>query len=322
MLLCTVAGGLGLGGTLDTDVRRLPAGGFYNTRLQAPNVWELEMDVALVDEARRVALDGSPFARLLSPGAAYERVATPSGLGFFAHRVRQWDSNIAWVSCDDAAAFAHFSDLFDRMGVARAFAPVVPHRRRLRMYNAFFVTRSWCRTPDLHVDYAPAVGTHALTLITPVDDFSVSSSFQLSYRQSGGGGMQTGEQPRPGGAVGCESASTAGDATAAVDTLARYEYRKGRAIVFGSGFTHATEAGTAAPGEQHTYLCFTFGTDIMSAWPDICSTIDSQSRLLCTPNGELQLSRFGRDLASLEEARRSGVVAEEEYAQLYREGLY
>jgi hypothetical protein len=212
------------------------------------------------------------------------------------------------------------------------------------MYNAFFVTRSWCRAPNWHVDYAPAVGTHALTLITPVDNFTVSGSFQLVYRRDGGReqtgeqtgqqqpGDQSGAQPRSGGAGDGEPASGVGDAsrsyagaTAAPSresSLARYEYRKGRAIVFGSGFTHATEPGSAAPGEHHTYLCFTFGTDLMSAWPGICATIDSQSRLLCTPEGRLELSRFGRDLASLEEARRAGVVSEEEYAQLYREGLY
>lgn len=85
---------------------------------------------------------------------------------------------------------------------------------------------------------------------------------------------------------------------------------------------HSTEPGAAAEGETHAYLCFTFGTDSMASWSDITSTIGTQSRLVREPNGELALSAFGKDLEQLDEARRQGIVSEEEFKQLYHEGLY
>lgn len=146
------------------------------------------------------------------------------------------------------------------------------------------------------------VGTSALTLITPIADYNQTSSFQLTYQKRapdhivGQGGM--------------------------APELARHKYQKGRAIVFGSGFVHSTEPGAAADGECHSYLCFTFGTDDMEAWPDITSTIGTQSRLFIQPSGELVFSEFGKDLEALEQARANGTISEDEYRQLYHEGLY
>ena len=56
--------------------------------------------------------------------------------------------------------------------MAERFAPVVPHAATLRLYNAFFVSRSWCEKADYHCDYFEEVGTRALTLITPLRDYA------------------------------------------------------------------------------------------------------------------------------------------------------
>ena len=76
--------------------------------------------------------------------------------------------------------------------------------------------------------------------------------------------------------------------------LKRYEYRRGKAIVFGSGFEHSTEPGAGHDGEVHAYLCFTFGTDDQERWPQIAETLDMQSRIMQQPCGELRLSALGR----------------------------
>ena len=80
----------------------------------------------------------------------------------------------------------------------------------------------------------------------------------------------------------------------------RYEYARGKAIVFGSGFRHSTEPGRAAAGASpHAYLCFTFGTDLPEHWPHIAQTVDGdQSRVIAPPGGDgaVALSRLGRRL--------------------------
>ena len=86
----------------------------------------------------------------------------------------------------------------------------------------------------------------------------------------------------------------------------RYTYRRGRAIVFGAGFEHSTEPGRCADGQPHAYLCFTFGTDRQAAWEQISRTLDTQSRIVCQPDGTLGLSHLGRELERMiEEASAS-----------------
>lgn len=93
------------------------------------------------------------------------------------------------------------------------------------------MVRSWCEDHDWHADYERGVGTDALTLITPLHDYDEQDSFQLSYL-----------------------------AGVDADEERRYVYRKGRAIAFGDRFVHSTEPGKGRSGQQHAYLCFTFGT--------------------------------------------------------------
>ena len=199
----------------DPAITRLSNGHYYNQRLGAHNVWEVELDASLVDEAGAIVSEGSPFAQLVGWGAAYVPITTRRGDHFFAHRVSQWNSNICWISCDNARAFDRFNRLFSRMGLAEYFGGVVPHARSLQMYNAFYVTRSWCKEHNFHTDYSARVGTNALTLITPVADYREKDSFQLSYEKRGAEHLvgQRGTPPE----------------------LARYTYKKGTAIVFGSG---------------------------------------------------------------------------------------
>ena len=89
-------------------------------------------------------------------------------------------------------------------------------------------------------------------------------------------------------------------------TCCRYEYQKGKAIVFGSHFVHGTEAGRSeeSDGRPHVYLSFTFGSDDEARWDVLSQDLDGhQSRVLMLPNGTLALSQLGRELQLLEALR-------------------
>jgi len=292
----------------DDDVTRLPDGTYFNRRLGALNVFEIDVDETLVDEAADIfygTSDGlcdngsSPFDRISQMTEPYLDVDTRAGR-FFTQRVTGWKSNIAWVAVDDEHAFRRFESLFERLLLPQRFASVVPHRRALRLYSAFYVVRSKCDAHSFHTDYMKPVGPHALTLITPLRDYRETASFQLTYKPA----MAAGEVQRDGRIVlGAADAEDLRERPA----LQRYEYRRGKAIVFGSRFEHSTETGAGHEGEVHAYLCFTFGTDDQARWDDIAQTLDTQSRIVQHPDGKLGLSALGRAieeaLASFKSAR-------------------
>ena len=161
------------------SVQALEDGSFYNTALCAHNVFELDIDMSIMDEVEHIFYQGAPFASVTSMREPYDEILTSVG-SFFAQRV-SWDSDIAWVSVDCAASFDVFEKIFQRLRIPERLAPVVPHAHALQLYSAFFVVRSWCSLPNFHHDYKPPVGTDALTLITPLRNYAEMDTFQLSY---------------------------------------------------------------------------------------------------------------------------------------------
>ena len=144
-----------------------------------------------------------------------------------------------------------------------------------------FLWCALCERPNFHVDYVAACGCNALTPIT-LEDFDETEAFQLLYNEASEA-MEAAEATEAAGAT----------------TTRRYVYRRGKALVFGSGFRHSTEPGRSRdPSRPHAYLSFTFGTDRPEHWPMISQTIDSQSRVLARPDGALVLSALGERLES------------------------
>jgi len=251
----------------DSCVDHVAPGRFYNKKLCADNVFEVDLDDAILGEVERLFYEGTPFKRVTDGlSEPYAELETTAGT-FFAQRV-SWDSNIAWVSVDERSSYDHLHDIFRRLRLPTTFASVVPHNHGLQLYSAFFVARTWCRSHNYHHDYKPPVGTDALTLITPLRDYKETDSFQLNYR--------------------------AHDVSRERRWDARYVYKRGKAIVFGSQFEHSTEPGEGK--EPHAYLCFTFGTDDQARWPEISRTLDTQSRVVCHPNGDFVLSHLGNEI--------------------------
>ena len=225
------------------------------------------------------------------------------------------------------------------------FASVVPHTNSLRLYSAFYVSlehrrthcahsgaahavrvtllallcaplswaaqvvRSRCSAHNWHTDYKRSVGTDALTLITPLCDFDETATFQLAYRPSPRPGEHAyvqvvekqGDQAEEQGAGSREHGTHAGERP-----VRRYEYTKGRAVVFGSQFEHSTEPGEGRDAQCHAYLCFTFGTDKQEKWAEIERTLGTQSRVVVHPNGEMHLSQLGSQIEELVAAYEQG----------------
>lgn len=262
---------------LDPSVVEQPTGHhkFFNSRLSAPNVWEVDVRHSVVQEAA----DMFNAARLREAhndirGARGMAIRSYEGGGarFAVVQPKGWTSDVNWFSADDPATMSRFASIFDRLGLASLFTPVVEHTERLRLFSALFVVRSSCTAANVHDDWALSVGTSALTVITPLAEFAVDGGkgFQLLYEADTDEGSGAVEQRQ-------------------------YKYKCGKAIVFGGGFRHSTEPGRAAvEAEPHAFLCFTFGTDDMDKWPAIANKgLRDQSRLLMRPDGTLEETELG-----------------------------
>jgi len=276
---------------IDSDVHLIRPGIHFNTRMEAPNVWEVDIDSAIVDEAVAVFELDKPFGSVTHDGEPYESVQTSVG-PFFVQRIN-WHSDACWASVDDRASYDTFCSLFERLGLPKRLASLYPLSEGLRLYSAFYVVRSWCSARNFHVDYKPEVGMDAMTLLTPLYDYAETDTFQLSYLAHRGG-------------LDPEAQLTESDPRA---HLRRYVYRKGKAILFGSRFMHSTEPGAGLDGQPHAYLSLTFGTTRQAAWPQIARTLDTQSRLIATPDGCFGLSRLGSRIEEMvvQHAAQDGV---------------
>ena len=276
-------------------VRDDMTGRFRNTRLQAPNVFTVSLEPDLISEAAAIfeRCDLRAVHARLNRKAKHSREQIEAqGYCFFAHH-SSWASDVAWISADDQLTYDTFHSIFKRMGLAEAFRDIIGGAT-VHLYSAFFVVRTICEKPNMHVDYGEAVGTTALTLMTPLyAEYSDVPDFQLVYRTDEDG------------------------------SLRQYRYRHGEAIVFGSDFQHSTEPGHAALDEAlharkaHAYLCFCFGSSRQEHWEAIAETIDgNQSRTLSRPPEQpggaplLSLSKLGRALEAGEEPSETWYGAE------------
>ena len=272
-----------------------------NTALDAPNVWQLQMPSAaleqaklIFDEAIRPHCTQATLAQLEKQTIPCNGWHTEHGdyfimkAGSSTDAKLAWTSDLAWISVDDQRSFDIFSKIFDNLHVREAIAPLVDTHERVRLYSSFFVVRSRCAKANLHTDWDNSVGTNAFTLLTPLADYP-SADFQLLYED-----FAT--------TMGRGNAQAASGTAADESQLRQYRYKKGEAIVFASHFYHSTEPGSSVEvdGAPHVYLCFTFGTDKQEIYErTIAPTISGyQSRILVDAAGDMQLTELGRYLAA------------------------
>ena len=303
----------------------------YNAELRAPNVWEVDLPMNIIDEAKSIfeAADlAKAFRHLHEADARHQQVSTPCGQFFVLRSLGGMggttSSDITWISVDDRHTFNRFERLFERLELAEMFEPVVDSTDRLCLYSAFYVVRSHCESPFFHFDWPAELGVKALTLMTPLSDFRQQTSFNLLY------GQRSPEAPRGSTAdetnedddneagnltgnltgdsapelaaptsseLGSGRGPRADHAYASSSTEARYNYTKGKGIVFGASFAHSTEPGVAHEQDGvHAYLCFTFGTNRSKHWPLIADSIGGHSRVAGAMDGSLVLTRLGREI--------------------------
>jgi len=268
---------------LDPDVERDADGRYFNTRLSAPNVWEVDLCPSVVAEAAALCADVD--FRSLPRHPVGQSVRTGSGRAFYVTWPNTWESDVLWVSVDDQPTYDAFRHIFERLDIPKRFGHLVSGE--VNLISAFYVVRSKCDHTNYHRDWVTDVGTEAFTLITPLHDYKINYSsedqFQLSY-------------------CACKTHAAPGEEMKQELELhghwRRYEYRSGKAIVFASQFLHGTETGKSIEpaGAPHVYLCFTFGSDERWRWAAIGRTASQQARVVARANGVLELSEFGKSL--------------------------
>lgn len=223
---------------------RLP----FNRRFQAFNVLEFPIPLEPVLAAREL------YEQVIEPEIDGGHPVVRSGdLAFYIKCPKDWGSNIRWISCDNDNTYDHFKAVFNSLQIVESIRKRVTRTLTVRIWNAFYVIRSECFSPHFHEDFQCAVRTNAYTLMTPLYDYSQSSSGHLIYKDFLG-------------------------------INRHYTYRLGRAIIFGAGFRHATAPMSDAT--QRAFLCFTFGSDKQVHWESIYRSIAGQSRLTWDPDGK------------------------------------
>lgn len=116
------------------------------------------------------------------------------------------------------------------------------------------MTRSTCDQPDFHVDWIDTK-LQAHTMLAPVAE--APPGFGLLYQGLDG-------------------------------SIAHYDYRLGKPLLFGDGFLHSTQPGHSP--SPVALLSFTFGTDKMEYWPKIAATAAGHGNLVRRPDGSFMVA--------------------------------
>jgi hypothetical protein len=204
---------------------------------------------------REVDIGGQVLARL-DPLVPALQAMTPEtkaleagGIALSVSRPKGWGSDVAWISQADVAAFAFFDALFAELDLARQFAPHIACDRAPVLYSGFFVTRSRSTGGGWHYDWIDG-NNDGFTLIAPIS--ANCAELGLVYHDL------RGEERR-------------------------LDYRRGKGVVFGDHFHHATAPGETA--QPTVLLSLSFGTDRMERWHRLSATAAHQGLMHRRPDG-------------------------------------
>lgn len=225
-------------------------------QLGTHNAYTFEFDTALLSSARDVYANYVSRTLWNDPSAPFEggkvlrqRIAVPPW-GHDYLLVTFGKAPLLWISNDCAASYGMFKKFFDAIGITEDVKKLVDYDRAIVMYSGFFVVSNRMEQPKWHVDYQE--GANGFTLITPL--FTLEEGHgNLVYRNED-------------------------------NSVGRYIYKYGEAIMFGDRFLHATEPYPTAQTER-VLLSITFGTDKVEHWPTLGQTIGGQSDYYILPCG-------------------------------------
>ncbi len=210
--------------------------------LAGQNAIELDLDTDIIDR-------GFDQVSEILTNDYFEgyRTCEDSGIELYSY-CPQWNGDLCWVSAGNLAGFQFFEDLFEDLNIAGKTQSTLADPRERIMYSGFFVTRSRTQQPYYHNDYSDDVGTHAMTLMTPVQPEKVTGNLLFQDQN---------------------------------DKEQIYQYVRGTAICFGGAFYHSTQPFES--DRRHIFLCFTYGVKSMEHWNSIAETVTDQGLLYRHP---------------------------------------
>eukprot|EP00927_Polykrikos_kofoidii_P054334 TRINITY_DN4875_c0_g1_i4.p1 TRINITY_DN4875_c0_g1~~TRINITY_DN4875_c0_g1_i4.p1 ORF type:complete len:864 (-),score=60.06 TRINITY_DN4875_c0_g1_i4:57-2648(-) len=238
-------------------------------------------DLGVADSLRKIGADVAE--RLLEE--------YPNGSGEACSRFVDWD-----------AANAESEEVSSSRGIQEP-----EQSNSFQVYSSFFVARSRCTKPYFHHDFGAGTQGHAFTLITPlccscgsqdsadwcnVCCFSSAEGLAKAAEAGKCHLLYKSESPEL-----IQHASEESRSAEQENMVSQYTYRPGKAVVFGHGFSHATQDGSCDDSSKHSnarmvdvirpfvFLCFTFGSRDPRHWPAIGPYAGAQGRVHWRPCG-------------------------------------
>ena len=169
----------------------------------------------------------------------------------FASTKPKWGGDMEWISANNVDTYNLFLKGFKSLGLDKIFIDrgIIECDDQLRLYAGFFLKRSSSKK-NFHVDWVRCLENNAFTFLTPL--YQEEDALHLLYKDFSG-------------------------------KECKYKYEVGKGILFGSDFTHSTEAGRSL--NSSILLCFQFGTDLAKYNKGIYDAMRSQSPFLVLPDG-------------------------------------
>lgn len=221
------------------------------------SAFTLRFEPALLDEIRAsFQTDLKPFLErpasreLFSHGGELKLPVGPEPSDYYIFNYH--GKPLLWFSAHSAKTFELFQRFFDRLDLDADLRCLIDIQTRPVMYSAFFVICQGLTDLTWHQDYAP--GSHAFTLITPLDQIEADQG-QLLFQELD-------------------------------QHVCVYPYQTGEAILFGPGFLHSTEP--FGPSQRlRVLVSLTCGSDKFQYWDQTRKTIQGQAMYYKLPCGHL-----------------------------------
>jgi len=219
------------------------------------NAYTVAFDHAMLERLRKVfndslmnGLKAEQNSKLLSGGGSINLEFAYKKLQF--HFLSFGNAPLLWISGNNIRTYNIFKSFLRSIDILDDIKELVDYKKDIRMYCGFFVVGNEMDRETWHVDYYK--NANAYTLITPLFELDAIHG-DLMYK----------------------------DGNSKIRT---YSYKMNEAIVFGDGFSHATEPYDKT-NRLRVMVSMTMGTDKIEHWSVLKQTIGNQSNFMILPCG-------------------------------------
>lgn len=224
----------------------------------ATNFMEIDIDVGVISRIR------SWYEEHIKPHLSEETFASASDPSFNFYSMfagGKFGSDIKWLSATNNVTFSHMSSFFDDLKVRPHVNDYIDGDGGAQLYIPTFIVRSRVKKSYHHLDWPVEVGSNGLTLMTPLYDMSdQTEGCNLLYKD-------------------------------ARDREQVYQYKLGKAVIFGGGSMHSTQPCSPRSLEDvqrpWAFICFNFGTTVMEYWPELQKNIACSGKMIMRPDGTM-----------------------------------